>query len=224
MIRFALTAAATAIAALAITVPAGAQQPTVPAGSVAIVAAEPVTKKSFSRWLRIGLRSYGRKRVFDPPRFNRCAATDRRLIPKGRRRPSLGSLRQRCKRRYDATRRDVLQFLIQGVWIRREAAARGITVTRAQVQRAFEAQRREAFPKKGGYRKFLRDSGMTTGDVLYRVKLDLLQTKIVDRVVAGVPAGEQEAALTAFTEDFRTRSRAATTCAAGYVVAECGNH
>ena len=75
-----------------------------------------------------------------------------------------------------------MQFLIQAEWVQQEAADRDVKVTDAEVKKSFDDQKKQAFPKEADYKKFLKDSGMSEEDILFRVKLDTLQTKLTQQV------------------------------------------
>ena len=92
----------------------------------------------------------------------------------------------------------VMQILISFAWIEGEARVQGVTVTDEEVEASFEEQKRQSFPKESDYRKFLRTSGQKRGDILQRVRLDLLSNKIRDRVVAPATASVTEASIDAF--------------------------
>jgi foldase protein PrsA len=169
--------------------PALAQEPSTGPGVVARVGEEPIAKRDFDRWLRTAARgNYGRRAVLDPPRFERCLAAELRRLSDRERRPSRAALRLRCRRRYETTRDEVMQYLVQAVWIRQEAAARGIEVTPPQVRRAFERQTRGAFENERAYRRFLRRTGTTEADLMDRLELDILQRRIVHAVQVSAPA------------------------------------
>jgi foldase protein PrsA len=177
-----IVAALVALPAIVAT-PAAAQE--LPAEAVAQVGEETLSKRDFDRWLRIAARADGgRRAVLDPPRFERCAAAERRRLARNGRRLSRRALRRRCTRRYETSRAEVMQFLLQGMWVRQEAAAVGIAVAPERVRRSFERQKRDAFRSERAYRRFLRRSGMSEADVLFRVELDLLQGRLVQRVAA----------------------------------------
>ena len=65
-----------------------------------------------------------------------------------------------------------MQFLIQAEWVQQEAEKRDIKVTDAEVKKSFEDQKKQAFPTDKAYQQFLKTSGMTEEDILFRVKLD----------------------------------------------------
>ena len=75
-----------------------------------------------------------------------------------------------------------MQFLIQAEWVQQEAEDRDVEVSDAQVKKSFEDQKKQAFPKEADYQKFLKSSGMSEEDILFRVKLDQLQTKLTQKV------------------------------------------
>jgi SurA N-terminal domain len=87
-----------------------------------------------------------------------------------------------------ALRDSTMLYLLHRNWTRQEAAARGIVVKRGQVRRAFERQRREAFPDERAYRRFLRRSGMTKRDLLERLEFDMLQRRLTRAATTNVPA------------------------------------
>jgi SurA N-terminal domain len=103
-------------------------------------------------------------------------------------------------------------LLIQQRWIEGEARALGIRVSAARVAREFRRQRRASFPSLRRFRRFLADFGYTRADLLGRVRIDLLTTRIRDRVLRGVPEAEQEERLEAWVADFRVRWQALTRC------------
>jgi SurA N-terminal domain len=95
--------------------------------------------------------------------------------------------------RRGALRDSTMLYLVHRTWTGQEAAARGIVVKPAQVRRAFERQKREAFPDERDYRRFLRRSGMTEADLLERVRFDMLQRRLTRVATKNVrPVTKQE--------------------------------
>jgi hypothetical protein len=188
MSRSAWITTAAAVLCVTAVAPAAAQEPPLPDGVVARVGEEPITEREFRHWLRIGLRGESTGGApLDPPRFRRCVAGELRALPNGGPRPSRRELRQRCRTRFDALRASTTLFLLHAEWTRQETAARGIAVTPERVRRAFERQKRQAFPNERVFRRFLRASGMTEADLLDRVELDMLQERLTDAALEGVP-------------------------------------
>ena len=91
-----------------------------------------------------------------------------------------------------ALRNSTMLYLVHRTWTGQEAAARGIVVKPRQVRRAFERQRREAFPNERDYRQFLRRSGMTEADLLERLEFAMLQRRLTRAAAKGVPAVTKE--------------------------------
>src|SRR5205085_5489638 len=136
----------------------------VPSGSVAKVGDTAITKAVFDHWLAAAARQQasgqpgqpaGAVGVPDPPNFTNCIAAKRKLpVPKGATQPADSQLRAQCKQQYSGLRDQTMQFLISAQWLMQEAKARGVTATDAQVKRAFEQQKKQAFPKQKDYEKF----------------------------------------------------------------------
>ena len=155
---------------------------------------------------RVGSRLV-RRRVFD--HWFRISAADGR-------RPRPGT------RRYARLRRETMEFLIRATWVELEAKERRVHVSRKAVGRAFRMQKREAFRTERGYRRFLRSTEQTTNDVRYRIRLDLLQTRLVRRATARARtrAGYKRA-VRVYARRFSRKWRARTICARGYGTRDC---
>jgi foldase protein PrsA len=85
-------------------------------------------------------------------------------------------------RQYDAVKQQVMQFLVSAKWIEGEAKERDISATDAEVKRQFEQTKDQSFPNEKAYKRFLKTSGQTEEDLLFRVKLDVLSNKIRQKV------------------------------------------
>lgn len=125
-------------------------------------------------------------------------------------------------REHDGLRRETMEFLIQAAWVALEARKHRLALTRRAVRRTFARQKREAFRNEREYRRFVTRSPLTEGDLLFRVKLDMLQSRISRHVTrsAKSPAAKRRA-LNRSVREFRRRWRARTVCARGYVIADC---
>lgn len=99
-------------------------------------------------------------------------------------------------------------FLISSDWLIGEAQNLNIHVSDVEVRRRFDHIRREQFPKRGEFKAFLRSSGQTVPDLLFRVRVDLLSARLQQRVVAG---------------EFASKWRAQTYCSPAYTVSDCGH-
>jgi hypothetical protein len=123
-----------------------------------------------------------------------------------------------------AAANEALAFLISSDWLLGEARALHITFSRAQVRHAYDRIRAQQFPKLREFHAFLRSSGETIPDLLFRVRLNLTSERIQRRIGAGRGSAKSKArALARFVEGFRSKWQAQTYCAAAYVVNDCGN-
>jgi hypothetical protein len=185
MYRLPRIAMAAAVLSGMAAVPATAQQPSLPDGVVARVGQERIPERQFRHWLRIGIR--GESSPVDPPRFECCIAAEREKASELNRPSSARELRSRCRDRYQAIRDSTMLFLLHRVWTRQEATARGLAVAPEQVRRAFERQKRQAFPTERAFREFLRSSGLSKADLLKRIEFDMLQRRLIRAAAANVP-------------------------------------
>jgi phosphatidylethanolamine-binding protein (PEBP) family uncharacterized protein len=114
-----------------------------------------------------------------------------------------------------------LGFLITSQWVIGEAAARGISVSEAEVKQRYAQLVHESFPKAGSLQKYFAKSGQTEADLLARIKVELLASKIAAKVSAGKSAAQRSALLTAFENSFHTHWKGYTSCQPGYVMEDC---
>jgi hypothetical protein len=115
-------------------------------------------------------------------------------------------------------------FLISSDWVIGEAQALNVRVSDEEVRRRFDRIRHEQFPKRGEFKAFLKSSGQTVADLLFRVRGNLLSTRIQQRVVAGQHGASAQAnALARFVSEFHMKWRAQTYCSAAYAVGDCGH-
>jgi hypothetical protein len=118
----------------------------------------------------------------------------------------------------------VIGFLVSSDWVLGEAQELHIVISEAKVHRTFDHIRRQQFPKRKEFTAFLRSSGQTVADLLFRVHLNLLSARIQRQVVAGHHgARSQRQALSRFVREFKTRWTARTYCEPAYADADCGH-
>jgi foldase protein PrsA len=159
----------------------------IPPNAVATVGDSVITQGEFDKWMKTasaGQAQGGAAAVApDPPDFKKCVATKKQQpVPKGQDKPSDSQLKKQCKQQFDQLKTEVMQFLIQAEWVQQEAEAQGVKVTDKEIKRSFEDQKKQAFPTDKAYQQFLKSSGMTEADILFRVKLDQLQKDLTQKV------------------------------------------
>lgn len=122
-----------------------------------------------------------------------------------------------------AATQQAMSFLLSGYWVLDEASDLGIRIGEAQVRRSFERIRAQQFHKRRQFEAFLRSSGQTVGDLLFRVRLNLTSLRIQRRILSGHgSAKSREKALARFVLGFKRKWKPRTYCAAAYAVADCG--
>lgn len=145
----------------------GAAALVAPAGAasptVVTVGDDRITRAQADHWIAIAARSANRERT---PR--------------------------RGTRAWRRLRDQALEVLIQGLWVEAEAKARGVSVSAARVRASFRRQRRQSFPTDRDFRRFLRTSGFTRADILYRVRLEEVSEALRKHLMSSVPAPTAE--------------------------------
>jgi foldase protein PrsA len=182
-IKSLLSAALLTLGAAAVVACGGSDS--VPSGSVAKVGDEEITQDEFDKWLNTavsGQAQGGQVVAPDPPEFTKCVAAKKKAIPQGQKEQSDAALKKQCKQEYDTLKREVMLFLIQAEWVAQEAEEQGVEVSDAAVEKSFEDQKKQAFPTEKAYKEFVKTSGMTEEDILYRVKLNELQQKLTQKI------------------------------------------
>jgi foldase protein PrsA len=178
---------ALAVAGLGASVIAGCGND-VPPNAVAKVGDSVITQAEFDKWLKTGAASqaqagHGQVAVPDPPDFANCVAAKRKQpLPKGQKKPGDAELKKQCEQEYETLRGEVMQFLIQAEWVLQEAEEQGIEVSDEEVKRSLEEQKQASFPNEKAYQEYIKTSGLSEEDILFRVKLDQLQQKLTQKI------------------------------------------
>jgi phosphatidylethanolamine-binding protein (PEBP) family uncharacterized protein len=114
-----------------------------------------------------------------------------------------------------------LAFLITSEWVIGEAAARHLSVSEAEVKQRYTQLVHQSFPKKGSLQAFLARSHETEADLLARIKIELLTSRIAAKVAAGKSASRRTAVLSGFQTNFQRHWKALTNCRSSYVMEDC---
>jgi parvulin-like peptidyl-prolyl isomerase len=164
----------------------------IPGNAVVQVNGTPITKDTFNHWLSVAASSTAatgttgsKPAIPDPPDFKACIAHLEATAPKpakGQSKPTAAQLKSQCEQQYTALKQEVLGFLISSSWVLGEAESMGVKVSDAEVKKEFQKIKGQQFPKAGEFEKFLQSSGQTVSDLLLRVKLNLLSSKIQKKV------------------------------------------
>src|SRR5918992_3997601 len=172
----------------------------VPSGSVAKVGDETITEEEFDKWLASasqGAAAGGQAAAPDPPEFRKCVAAKKgQPQPQGAPKPTDAQLKKQCKDEYDQLKGDVMQFLIQAEWANVEPEKQDVTVSDRGGRNRLEEEKKRAFPGKDGekrYQDFLKTSGMSEEDILFRFRLETLQQKLTQKITeSGAKVTDQD--------------------------------
>ncbi|MGV1049459.1 MAG: SurA N-terminal domain-containing protein [Solirubrobacterales bacterium] len=93
-------------------------------------------------------------------------------------------LPKRGTKKYEELKAAALGELLDAIWIGGEAEALGITVTDKQIETELANVKKQNFPTEKAYQRFLKTSHFTQEDVDERVELQLLSTKIQEKISA----------------------------------------
>ena len=169
----------------------------VPGNAVAKVGDSVIKKETFDHWMKIAaISSQGQTQgstpanvqIPDAPEYTACVANKKKTAPKpakGQPTPTDADFKKQCQQEYESLRDQVMQLLIQNEWVSGEAEDQGIKVTDDEIKKAFEEQKKQSFKKEADYQKFLRTSGFTEADVLFRVRLEQLSNKLREKITKG---------------------------------------
>lgn len=176
----------------------------IPGNAVVAVNGTPITTATFNHWMMVAAGSSApttgstaKPVVPDPPTFKACVAHLEATAPKpakGQPKPTAATLKTQCEQQYTALKQQVLGFLISANWVLGEAKSQGVKVSDNEVKKQFNQVKSQQFPKEADFQKFLASSGQTVSDLLLRVKLDMLSSKIQQKITknAGKKASEKE--------------------------------
>ena len=117
-----------------------------------------------------------------------------------------------------------LSFLITSQWVIGEAAARKLSVSDAEVKQRLAQIEKQSFPKAGSFEKFLSKSDETEADLLARVKVELLESRIAAQVTKGKGGARAKSVLASFQMKFQEHWKRFTTCKSGYVMEDCSEY
>jgi foldase protein PrsA len=166
----------------------------VPGDAVVNMAGNPITTAAFNHWMYVaakGQQQAPNQPVIvpnDPPSFAQCIAQARKEIPQladPKKFPD-STLRTDCKGLFTTLSGQVLDVLIKSYWYQAEAAKQHINVTDAEVQKEFNKDKKQAYPTDAAYQAFLTQTGFTTADLLFRVRITLIFQKLLAKLSAKV--------------------------------------
>ncbi len=128
------------------------------------------------------------------------------------------------QRKYKRLEEEAMGELLDGLWIQGQAEEMGIRVTDKQVASELAQIKKENFKSGKEFHAFLKHVHFTLRDVRYRVELQILSTRIQERIAMGTwTQKEAQAVFTAFVAAYKKRWRSRTVCAPLYAIERCSN-
>jgi parvulin-like peptidyl-prolyl isomerase len=107
--------------------------------------------------------------------------------------------------KYEEIRSAALGELLDTIWIKGEAEDMDIVITDKQVEDELSNIKKQSFPSKGAYEKFLKESKFTQADVDARIEVQLLSTAIQEQVNGESPAPTSEEVESYYEEEKATQ-------------------
>src|ERR1700759_425638 len=91
------------------------------------------------------------------------------------------TLKADCSQLFTTLSGQVMDFLIKAYWYQADAHKLGIKLTNAQVQKALVSAKKSQFSTAAQYASFLKSSGQTNADILFRVRVNQIFQKLSAR-------------------------------------------
>ena len=156
----------------------------IPDNSVAEVAGNPISTQAFNHWMFVAAKSQAAQSPgqpvivpTDPPQFTKCIADVKQAVP-SLAKQSDKTLRSDCQQLFTSLSGQVMDFLIKSYWYQADAHRLGLSVTDAQVQKAYNQAKQQAYPTASAFKNFLSQTGFTVSDLMYRFRVSQLFQKL----------------------------------------------
>ena len=94
--------------------------------------------------------------------------------------------------------------MISADWVIGQAEEQGVKLNDKEVQKKFNELKKQQFPKEAEFQKFLASTGQTISDLLLRVKLSMLTTKIQEKVTKEAKQNVNEAAIAKYYNEHKS--------------------
>jgi parvulin-like peptidyl-prolyl isomerase len=193
-VRFIAALGAVFIALLGLSA-CGSSSGSIPGNAVANVGGTPITTAAFKHWIGVasvatssGQLNQVKPVAPEPPAYTACIArlksiAEVELKAKAVKSvPSESKLKASCETQYKSFTQEVMAFLLSSQWVIGEAQSLGVKLSDAEVKKQFLKIKSEQFPKAAEFEKFIANSGQTVSDLLFRVKLNMLSSKIQTKI------------------------------------------
>jgi hypothetical protein len=193
-----------------------------------------ITKPMLDHWMRETVANDFRANVgtkapvglvLEPANYPQCAEAAKKVIRRsytGRLVLSDAEISQKCHQLYQAIKAETLAYLLSVQWTTLEGEEQGITVSDAEVRQQFKRFAKSFYKSQAAQRSYLAERHMVVADVLYKLRRNMLATRLQPRLLAEVKkAGGGERNFTRLALDRYHGLIAKTSCKPGYVVFGC---
>jgi len=214
-----------------------------PAGVVARVGRNSITKNALERWIAVdAVMRYQPKPTRPvpagvsprPPGYDECIAYLAEIARAKRTRPAdTAQLKEQCAREYAALQEHMLEVLIVRYWVAEEAARAGVALTSRDIRRALKRE----FPTAADFDRYLAFTGLHASDWRFVLEGELLPEKWHRTILPAYarlrrskpPESEQMPAeidleVSDLTQSMTRRWTPRTRCKTGYVVTFCSEY
>lgn len=163
--------------------------------------------------------------VPDPPDYTACIAylkSARQSLVESGPKPTALQLKGKCRQKSQELQEITLNTLILWDWTIAAGEALGMKASDAEVRQRFAEENKNLFPRgKAELANYLKLTGQTVADMLFRSRVEVFEGKLIERRNAMQKLGRR--ALAKFLAYLPPGKRWATitSCHAGYVVSAC---
>jgi hypothetical protein len=208
-------------------------QVALPPGVVARVASTSITLQELQHWVGVEAILQSQPVIPDPPSYRHCIAYQATLARAQHTgpRPTTSQLRAQCKAQYEGLASQMLEYLINQVWLHEEARKAHVTVPPAEAEQAL----RQRFPTEAALRSYLMGTKLRRSDELALLEGPLLLGDLQHAVLpvygrlrrskvpeTGAMAGEVDGEIGKLSSTMTIRWTPLTHCAPHYhTVAVC---
>lgn len=201
-----------------------------------------VSKSTLEHWMPVEAvvlyeeqpsKSVPRGVIPDPPKYSSCISYLTTTPPKpgeGTSKPTSLQALQKCVHKYQELKVLTLNTLIGWYWTIGAGSALGLQVNPAEIRRRLNEVNARLFSSPRGFKNYLHYTGQTLADMLFRSKVQLFETKIVQkltelerRLPPSLTQEQRIAALAKYTKTLPPGTYWAdkTSCRVGYIVSAC---
>jgi foldase protein PrsA len=183
----------------------------VPAGAVATVAGNPISKRAINHWMYLVVKSQSAQDPTepiivpnDPPGFSTCITEAKAGYPTLKKETD-AAVRKTCQSVFTQLSSEVMDFFIKGYWYQAYAHKLGITISKAEITQQLNKEKKEQGIKTNAeFAKFLKQYGYTTADIDWRTLETLALQKLEKRYDTKVTSADIAAYYKAHASSFGT--------------------